>query len=247
MLSESEVKANKQLSFLTRGSNSAGKTAISCQTESQLRVKCYCEENVWRLAFRRICGLHDSVKNSGGKENVTHHVVFISNTERCCPMLYQKASEYPLQPCYWDYHVILIESTNIVVKGKSHRNICVLDMDSCLEYPTSLQVYLNRSFGELALCDGEKQQKLKPLFRVIPANSYLQHFSSDRTHMKKRDGTWLAPPPTYECITSSSSQINSRISLSNLDEFIDMTENKSNERPYLGEVVNMEQLQSKFS
>ena len=90
-MSETEVKrrdrVNEQLSFLRRGSNSAGKTAMSCQEESQLRVKCYCEENVWRLAFRRICGLHDSVEklddgDDGGKENVDYHVVFISNTER---------------------------------------------------------------------------------------------------------------------------------------------------------------------
>lgn len=37
-------------------------------------------------------------------------------------------------------------------------------------------------------------------FRVIPAESYLETFSSDRRHMRRPDGSWIKPPPQYEPI-----------------------------------------------
>lgn len=37
-------------------------------------------------------------------------------------------------------------------------------------------------------------------FRVIPAEEFLAQFSSDRRHMRRPDGTWIKPPPTYEPI-----------------------------------------------
>ena len=38
---------------------------------------------------------------------------------------------------------------------------------------------------------------------MIPAEDYLQFFASDRSHMHKSDGTWLARPPAYTCIVAS--------------------------------------------
>ncbi|VDO86607.1 unnamed protein product [Schistosoma margrebowiei] len=37
-------------------------------------------------------------------------------------------------------------------------------------------------------------------YRVIHGVDYLNHFSSDRSHMQREDGSWIAPPPTYKCI-----------------------------------------------
>ena len=34
----------------------AAETALSCASDRDLRVPCYCEENVWRLAHRRLRG-----------------------------------------------------------------------------------------------------------------------------------------------------------------------------------------------
>ena len=34
-------------------------------------------------------------------------------------------------------------------------------------------------------------------FRVIPAEVYLTTFSSDRRHMRRPDGSWIKPPPSY--------------------------------------------------
>jgi len=40
-------------------------------------------------------------------------------------------------------------------------------------------------------------------FRVIPASVFLQHFASDRRHMKRADGSWIKPPPDYPPISTS--------------------------------------------
>ena len=36
-----------------------------------------------------------------------------------------------------------------------------------------------------------------PRFRVIPADDYVARFSSDRSHMRRADGSWIAPPPPW--------------------------------------------------
>ena len=41
-------------------------------------------------------------------------------------------------------------------------------------------------------------------FRVIPAETYLEQFASDRRHMKRPDFSWIKPPPTYPAIQSMS-------------------------------------------
>ena len=35
---------------------------------------------------------------------------------------------------------------------------------------------------------------------MVAADEYLTAFASDRSHMLKEDGSWLAEPPTYPCI-----------------------------------------------
>lgn len=42
----------------------------------------------------------------------------------------------------------------------------------------------------LCLCSNRK-------FRVVPADSFLLNFASDRSHMRNPDGSWKMPPPLY--------------------------------------------------
>lgn len=233
------------------GKNSAGATATSCPSETKLRCPCYCEENVWRLAYRRLHG--HSHSHSHEKENEQYHVVFISNHERCCPMLYQKASRDPSNmPCNWDYHVILLHTTNTLLKrGKSKKEVKVLDIDSVLPYPCTLEQYAQSSFDEVQFPNDDTRRRFQPMFRVVRADYYLEHFTSDRSHMKRPDGTWMASPPTYDCIASSSSPSSQ---CSNLDDYIDMKSGskkrgggKLDRSKYFGEVMTMDQLLSKFS
>jgi hypothetical protein len=116
----------------------AAKTALEAPTDQSLRVPCYCEENVWRLAYRKIRG---NKKKSG--ENLQYHVVFVTNPTKCVPMFQQLASKNPSKPCLWDYHVILICTSS---QDKNATTTSVLDIDSHLPHPSTLHEYLSQVF-----------------------------------------------------------------------------------------------------
>ncbi|KAE8282602.1 Protein N-terminal glutamine amidohydrolase [Larimichthys crocea] len=112
-------------------------------------------------------------------------VIFISNEKRTVP-LWKQRSGHGDQPVIWDYHVILMQ---VGLQSDS----LVYDLDSELSFPVSLQ------------------RKL----RVVPADSFLLHFASDRSHMMNPDGSWKMPPPLYPPIHTAACQMN-------LDDFISM-------------------------
>lgn len=179
-------------------SREAARTALEAPSDQSLRVACYCEENVWRLAYRRLYN---------NRNNSTYYVVFISNEHQCVAMWHQLAARTGMQPCLWDYHVILIETS----QDKSF----VLDMDTKLSYPCPFAEYMKETFQK-------GTERHTPLFRVVEASMYLKHFASDRSHMyDKVTKTWSAPPPTYACIQGNNSR------RSNLNEHIAMEERPS--------------------
>jgi hypothetical protein len=225
------------------GKDSAGATALKCDSEKKLRTPCYCEENVWRLAYRRLKAGGDG-NDIGGKENEEYYVAFISNVERRCPMLYQVASESPSKPVFWDYHVILIRSSKVVKRGKSVVQAQVLDMDSNLPYPSDLKAYLDASF-DFEFRDEEEQKIYEPVFRVIRAELYLQNFYSDRMHMKKKDGSWMAKPPLYDCITTPDMVKDANGNFSNLEEYL-LMKHKGKDAKMMGELYTLKELRAKF-
>lgn len=252
--------------------NSAGATARKCLSEKKLRTPCYCEENVWRLVYRRLNGsVADGNKSNGGKENDEYYVVFISNEERsvphfwlyqydivlvfdrsitcvsccrCCPMFNQIASDSPMKPCFWDYHVILIQSSKVVKKGKSLLQAQVLDMDSSLSFPCELQEYIDGTF-KLEFSNKDEEKLYAPKFRLIRAETYLQNFYSDRMHMRRKDGTWLAKPPGYDCITTNNMTKDVKGYLSNLQDYISIGEKQKSSSTF-GDIYTLEQLRAKF-
>ena len=128
----------------------AARAALDAPTDQSLRVPCYCEENVWRLAYRKIHRENDS--------HLQYHVVFVTNPERCVPMFQQLAVENPLKPCFWDYHVILFRSST---ENDQSAKTFVLDIDSHLPYPCALDDYLKQVFPQ-ELCWPREYQ---PYFR----------------------------------------------------------------------------------
>lgn len=198
---------------------SAAKSALAAATDTALRAPCYCEENVWRLAFRK---LHQQIHSPAPTTFTTttrlsyccYHVVFVSNPKACVPMFHQRASSSRDSAVYWDYHVLLISSTvsssnNRTDDTSSSSSSWVWDMDSHLPCPCPLNDYLETAFafGNGRLIQNQNQTKtttwpsyFAPYFRVVDAETFLRHFSSDRSHMKRRDGSWSAPPPIYDCI-----------------------------------------------
>jgi hypothetical protein len=203
--------------------NEAGASAIEASSDEALRVPCYCEENVWRLAYRKL-------KQQRGETR--YYVVFVSSEEKVVPMLYQKASEAvngdSNEPVFWDYHVILLEMRE--------RECNIIDIDTCLSpFPAPLNFYLDNSFSP-----DEFTEAVDPRFRVIDATVFLNNFCSDREHMRK-DGKWTAAPPTYKCI-----QVDASKPTSNLDSYRVMTKAdlKSGQRVdhKFGKVMTMDQL-----
>ena len=160
-------------------------------------------------------------------------------------MLNQIASKHPLEPCFWDYHVVLIQSTKVVKKGKQIIQAQVLDMDTHLPFPCTLEQYIDGTFS-LEFEDEKDVKTYEPLFRVVRAEFYLENFYSDRMHMME-DGQWLATPPSYDCITTPNMIKNKRGHFSNLDDYIAMSrKSKGKDTSKLGEVLTLEQLRSKF-
>ena len=203
-------------------------------TDADLRCPFYCEENVWRLAYRKM--LSDQTNH----QDVEYFVAFISNSRKNVPMFYQRAASDEETPCVWDYHVILIEAAR---SGKSS-SIMVYDVDTTLSpYPITLDLYADYTFpDELA------STNFAPLFRVIPASKYLHHFESDRSHMyNAHTSSWSAPPPSYQCIfqPNSSSSRTKTGTRNNLKQYLiyetplrdqDLLPNEA-----LGVVLNLEQ------
>lgn len=131
----------------SNGTMDAATTALGVANDSDLRVPCYCEENVWRLAYRM---LHGEQK----QEDLQYHVVFVSNPQKCCLFLYQRCNDDPFDPCFWDYHVILLCT-------KSNDVTMVQDIDSHLPYKISLKDYLKHVFPTLP----EDAKRFSPYFR----------------------------------------------------------------------------------
>jgi len=149
--------------------------------------------------------------------------VFVSNDKRCCPYFNQRAKPKPaltndistMDYVCWDYHVIVIRqctdelSNDDTKEGASNNNnnrTEVLDIDTWLQpYPCQLEEYLYKSFPHVLSSNNSMMNDVDtqyhPNFRVIPAELYLKHFYSDRSHMiDTKTGNWLATPPEYQPI-----------------------------------------------
>jgi len=146
-------------------------------------VPYFCEENIWHLC-------QDPVF-----EGLERRVVFISNAERQCPVWCQRSAAAPGEPVVWDYHVILF-----VQVDEQWR---VYDLDTVLGLDVPMVEYLQQSFAPRGLLPLPWAQR----FRVIEADTYVQHFSSDRSHMRQGP-QWKAQPPAWPCILADDAQHN---------------------------------------
>ncbi|XP_041975151.1 protein N-terminal glutamine amidohydrolase [Aricia agestis] len=159
-------------------------------------VSCYCEENVWKLCQ------DVSIRIPGELDRC--FVVFISNPCRTVPLWKQRAGREEDRLVIWDYHVIFLYALD-------SKSCLVYDLDSELPFPTFFHKYVTETFRT----DQVLKSDFHRFFRVVSAKQFLQHFASDRRHMKRPDGTWIKPPPAYPAICTSTST-------HNLDEYINM-------------------------
>ncbi|XP_052718138.1 protein N-terminal glutamine amidohydrolase-like [Crassostrea angulata] len=177
-------------------------------------TSCYCEENVWCLC--------DSLKSKipGAIQNC--YCVFISNKRRAIPLWKQKASRRQDGQVIWDYHVIFLYEP-------SESKTIVYDLDTTLTFPCDFRRYYEESIKD--------ERCLKPeyhrMFRVIPAEEFLQTFASDRSHMLTPEGHWVSPPPTYPPIKTKECS-------NNIQEFISMDKNNH------GDVLSLNEFLERF-
>ncbi|XP_050301232.1 protein N-terminal glutamine amidohydrolase isoform X2 [Anthonomus grandis grandis] len=178
-------------------------------------VSCYCEENVYKLA--------EDVAKKYPNELSKCFVVIISNQSRTVPLWKQRAGKDEDKLIIWDYH-------GIFLYHPEPDKCLVYDLDSELPFPTYVHKYVTETF--------RTDHILKPdyfrYFRVVPANEFLKEFASDRRHMKRPDGTWIKPPPTYPAISSANSE-------HNLEDYIQMDHDKGP-----GQVLNLTQFVQRF-
>jgi N-terminal glutamine amidase len=166
----------------------AATSAVSAPDEESLRVPFYCEENVWRLLYRKLFASKDT-------SAAEWYAVFISNPRQSVVMYHQRAAV--TDHVCWDYHVVAMAVTE--------NEALVYDVDSHLPFPCALDWYVQQSFPD------DVPATYAPLFRVVPALQYLQHFASDRRHMYSMvTRQFQAPPPCYACIqpTQAATDVN---------------------------------------
>ncbi|CAO3655255.1 unnamed protein product [Mucor hiemalis] len=162
---------------------------IASATYDLTYTRCYCEENIYLLCKEVKEKQQDLLKFCS--------VIYISNEDRMVPLWKQKAGEGE-QPVIWDYHVILF------FQRDSESDPLVYDYDTVLSFPCPADEYAYKTFKpELNL-----KKQFDRYFRVIPADIYLSEFASDRSHMKKKDGTYHAEPPKYPQIKSGDASNN---------------------------------------
>ncbi|VDO49942.1 unnamed protein product [Brugia timori] len=135
----------------------------------------YCEENIWKLC-KKVSALDELNCCSA---------VFISNKNRMVPLWKQRAAAAGRDYVIWDYHVILLYSKSGLV--------FVYDFDTTLTFPCDAQTYWTETIRPELNLDANYHR----CFRVISGSHYLQHFSSDRSHMLETNGNHKALPPPW--------------------------------------------------
>jgi hypothetical protein len=158
----------------------------------------YCEENVWQL-----CG---DAALAGRRLDV----VFVSNPAREVAMWHQRAAS-PGEAIIWDYHVLVL----------AHDPAEVWDLDTDLGMRIAARDYFAASFR------AGVEARFAPRFRVVEASEFRRAFASDRSHMRRADGTFVMPPPPWP-------PIGERGARSNLADFVDT------EAPFLGELESLD-------
>lgn len=164
----------------------------------------YCEENVFHLCAHPSLAGHRA------------HAVVASGTLGGFVMWHQRAARTPVAPLFWDYHVFLLASEPWQI----------WDLDSTLGLPVPAAEYLARSFRP------GLPEELAPIFRVMPAAEFVAALASDRSHMRRSDGSFQRPPPPWPPISAKERG-------SNLHRFIDMSDDFAGAVMSLGELSAM--------
>ena len=157
---------------------------------------CYCEENIYHLAA-----------SLSVADRQHAYVVLISNADRMVPFWRQYPEDHD-RMLVWDYHVIMMSF------GVDGTDPMVYDFDSDVSFPISFAEYA----PTVLRLQPTTAEVLPHRFRVIPAQTYLDTFASDRSHMLV-NGRHIEPPPTWPVIRGRLAADSPMV----LDDFISMS------------------------
>lgn len=124
----------------------------------------FCEENVWLLARKLV--------EQGWSVDALQVLLFTNAAQQV--LLFNQRVARPGQAAIWDYHVVL--------RAIEDDADWLLDQDTRLPFPVATKTYLQATFP----AGQHRDSGLAAKVRVIPATSYLQRLSSDRSHMLGR-------------------------------------------------------------
>ena len=131
----------------------------------------YCEENIWRLDRSPECA------------PLSRWGVFISNHRREVPTWSMRAAGKADEPVLWDYHVVLL------THGEAGHE--VWDLDFIHGAPVTVEQWLALAFPMVVAAPW------RPLFRVVPSDTFQSLFSSNRSHMCDATGQPIKPFPPW--------------------------------------------------
>ncbi len=142
----------------------------------------FCEENIWQL-LQSLSATSAAAKTMVNIKIAIDKmwVLIITNPEQKIALINQQAAAVN-QPIIWDYHVILLAEIN-------HQYL-IFDFDTRLSFVTPLQEYLQKTF----IPPNKLPQEFIPYIRKVPAQSYLNKFYSDRSHMQNQIDARQFPP-----------------------------------------------------
>ena len=169
--------------------------ALRARVMASPYASCYCEENVYQLlvSLRRVPDFRRCF------------AVFIGSQSPFCPVWCQRSARRAEEPVMWDYHVVCV----VLARGRAY----ACDLDTRLDVASDARRYVDAALGP---ADGWPAEA-RPRVRVVAAETFLDHFASDRSHML-RGGTYSAPPPAWPRIRGPRATGDW-----NLDSFVDTT------------------------
>lgn len=174
----------------------------------------FCEENIYCL-LRELSSIistrpitsDGTTSQTDSNDQLGYHLfaVFISSQSKATPIWCQQQGD----PVFWDYHVVACVMEE--VSGKA----VVLDFDTSLPFVTPLQDYIARSFPSIPM-----RSEYEQWVRLVPAEKFLLHFASNRSHMLDSGLSF----PVWPCLRGEKAA-----SAMNLMEYVDMSHKREHE------------------
>eukprot|EP00010_Vexillifera_abyssalis_P003427 CAMPEP_0201555932 /NCGR_PEP_ID=MMETSP0173_2-20130828/52206_1 /ASSEMBLY_ACC=CAM_ASM_000268 /TAXON_ID=218659 /ORGANISM="Vexillifera sp., Strain DIVA3 564/2" /LENGTH=210 /DNA_ID=CAMNT_0047967955 /DNA_START=179 /DNA_END=807 /DNA_ORIENTATION=+ len=148
---------------------------------------------------------------------------------------------------FWDYHVFILgkdKLSTLQEKKDRAKQALASQSDDTLEFNDECLVFDLDAHNVTFPCTGveygihclslhmQLPVEFQHHFRLVDAQFFIEHFASDRRHMKdEKTGEWMATPPPYKCMKGPKAN-----TTHNLHQFINMHDHQD-----FGQLMNRQQ------